>query len=373
MTWVILGLVFIPVFSYGIYPMLMFLFSRFNHSTRSDTTCPQLSIIIPAYNEAGIIHEKINNTLALTYPEGKLQIILISDGSSDGIESLDFPRQISHLHQPERKGKAAALNRAMQHASGEWVLITDANAMVNPDALQAMVPHFNVARNGGVSGEKRVTRNPGSGSTASEGLYWKYESMVKKWEARFYSLTGAAGELFAFRRNGFTPLPENTVLDDLYISLGILAKGYKIAYEPGAWAQESASPGVKEEFARKVRIASGSLQVVSLLKNCSHPLVWMQFVAHRIFRWFFITPALAGLLLLTPWAWKMGGVFLGLAAAQWLFYAVALFGWALSSRSVRIPGFYIPFYFCMMHLAQPVGVWRAIRGRESALWEKISR
>jgi poly-beta-1,6-N-acetyl-D-glucosamine synthase len=373
MAWVILGLLLIPIYSYGIYPLMLIIPARIRNQNRAKSETPNLTIIIPAFNESGIIFEKIANTLAIKYSPDKLQIILISDGSDDGIDKMAFPPQITHLFQSERKGKAAALNRAIEYANGEWVLITDANAMVNPDALQHFLPYFNSQEYGGVSGEKKVISVGNQESTAPEGLYWKYESMVKRLESNAYSLTGAAGELFAFRRSCFKTLPQNTVLDDLYISLSIVGRGYKIAYESRACAEEISSPGIREEFARKVRIASGSLQVLPLLKEISSPVFWIQFVSHRVFRWFLVTPALAALLILSPFAWQMKGCFAWLAVAQWVFYVLALLGWIFNNRKIKIPGFYLPFYFCLMHAAQPIGTVRAIRGKESALWKKISR
>ena len=214
---------------------------------------PYVTLVIPCFNEAEILREKIANCVQLNYPANKLSILFITDGSSDNSNAIlkDYP-QIEVLHQNNRYGKSAAENRAMKFVKTPYVIFSDANTMINSEAVKNIVKHFKNATVGCVSGEKRIISEVAdTASAAGEGIYWKYESLLKRWDAELNSAVGAAGELVAFKSSLYTDLPEDTILDDFMQSMQIAAKGYKIVYEPQAYALETASVNIGEEFKRK--------------------------------------------------------------------------------------------------------------------------
>jgi biofilm PGA synthesis N-glycosyltransferase PgaC len=376
MFWVAIVLLFVPLYTYGIYPILLRLIAfGFPHKEEEENGeyAPFISIIIPAYNEAGILQEKINNTLACEWPSLKKQIIVITDGSDDGSETMVFPAEVMHMHTPKRLGKSAAINRAMANVQGEIVVITDANTSLNLLALKALIRPFQNLSIGGVSGEKRVISLKNKGAVSSEGLYWRFESSLKRYESACYSLTGAPGELFAFRKSCFSPIPENTILDDLYLSLKIVQTGKTLKYAEGAIASEENSPSLSDEFSRKTRIAAGTLQILPEWVSIMNLRFQLMFISHRVFRWFLAPLALLALGILTPFFLMNEGGLFSFGIVQCVLYLWILGGALLSGRRSPFPGFFVPFYFIMMHLAQPIGWYRYVLGKQQVTWKKINR
>lgn len=342
---------------------------------------PTCTLVIAAYNEEAFIKEKINNSLQLNYPEGKLNLLFITDGSSDSTPNIiaQYP-QIRLLHQPQRAGKIAAIHRAMEFVHTDAVVFTDANTFLNKDALIKICRHYADETVGAVAGEKRVHFDENAdASAAGEGFYWKYESALKKWDSELYSVVGAAGELFSVRRSLYQPVPADTVLDDFMISMLIARKGYRIVYEPEAYATETASENVGEELKRKIRIAAGGMQSILRLKSLfnpfSYPVLSFQYISHRVLRWT-VTPfllilsfALNIVLALEPdnTAYRV------LLFAQILFYVLALLGYIMENRQLRIKILFIPYYFCMMNYAVLAGIIRYFTTKQSAVWEKAQR
>jgi biofilm PGA synthesis N-glycosyltransferase PgaC len=341
-----------------------------------------ISIIIPAYNESMVLVKKVNNTLEGLRNFKEAQIIVITDGSEDGSKDLVFndPR-ILHLHEPERLGKSGAINKAMQKATGEIVIITDANAMVNQTGFEKLVARFFNKRTGAVSGEKKV--EVAGGSTGGEGVYWKYESFLKKQSARMYSLTGAAGELIAVRKDLFKPLPADAILDDLQLSLDIIREGKLIDYEPGAFATEPPSQSLQDEFRRKVRISAGVFQTLSrntfVFNPFKHSVFVFQFFSHRILRWTISIVCLLLLLLsnificlFSPADHTLLLFFQVFLFLQSGFYLLVILG--LLFRNKKLPSFFfLPFYFIMMNSAIAVGFIRFLQKKESVMWKKAAR
>lgn len=257
---------------------------------------PEVTLFIAAYNEEDIVASKMENSHALAYPTDKLKIVWVTDGSNDRTNELlkQYP-EVTVLFQPQRKGKTAALNRGIQYITTPYVIFTDANTMLNKEAVHEIIRQFSNPEVGCVAGEKRVETNTAQGATAGEGIYWKYESALKALDYRLYSAVGAAGELFAVRTELFEQMPSDTLLDDFILSLRIAQKGYKIAYCKEAYATETASLNMKEEEKRKIRIAAGGLQSVWRLRNLfnifRYGMLSFQFVSHRVLRWT-ITPVM---------------------------------------------------------------------------------
>lgn len=375
--WLVFGLI---LFIYIGYALLIGLSSKLfpkppTHWANTQDL-PSVCIIIPAFNEATCLNQKVFNTLALDYPSEKLKIIVITDGSSDGSETLTWgDERVIRLHQPQREGKSAAINRAMPFSDAEITAITDANTLLNSDALLALTSPFQSNSIGGVAGEKRVQTDFGN-STSNEGLYWKYESRLKRWDAQVYSIVGAAGELFAFRTHLFQPLEIDAILDDFMLSVRIVEQGYRVGYAPNAQATESASPSLSAEWKRKIRIAAGVFQSLPRLdlplKPSKYPLAWAIFVGHRWMRWMLAPPLLLILLPLhLNLGLSMGGLWLLFAFIHLSAYILAGLGFALNSFQLKIPFFYTPMYFVMMNAAMVAGAFRFFSGKQSVLWEKV--
>lgn len=382
--WISFFVVFYTFVGYGIVLFFLVMLKRMLFGKKNTvydlSTLPTLTLIIAAYNEADIIEEKIQNTLALDYPAGKVNFIFVTDGSSDGTPDRIRPyTTIKLMHIPERKGKVSAMHRAMQQVNTEVVVFTDANTYLNTDALINIARHYSDRRVGAVSGEKRVRVSELSDATAGEGFYWKYESVLKKWDSELFSVVGAAGELFSIRTDLYRPVPADTIVDDFMISLLIASNGYRIVYEPDAFAMEESSANTKEELKRKIRIAAGGMQSIlrltSLMNPFKHPILSFQYISHRVLRWT-VTPFFMILTLLLNIVivfYNHQFIYLLLLAAQLLFYTLAFAGWLFERRQIKVKPLFIPFYFCLMNYAVVMGIIRYFSKKQSAAWEKAKR
>jgi len=383
--WISLALLFYCYIGYGV---LVFIINVVRgalipskNAPATDDVLP-VTLIITAYNEEKIIVDKIRNTLDIDYPENKLQIIFVTDGSLDDSNQLikRYPR-IQLLHEPQRKGKYAAIKRALQFVKNPVVIFSDANTMLNRECLQRMMMHYANAKVGGVAGEKKIENKPGNSPVGkAEGLYWQYESFLKKQDAGLHTVVGAAGELFSIRTALFKPLPYNLVLDDFIISMQVCLQGYKIAYEPGAFASELPSASLAEEEKRKVRISAGAYQSIGYLRAClnvfKYPLLSFQYISRRLLRWVFCPLLLIGLLVTNIFLatqYPAGGMYSWLLVAQLLFYGMAFTGWWLVIKGRRSGLFTIPFYFVFMNFCLVKGCILFVRGKQTVLWEKSLR
>jgi len=384
--WLALFIVFYTFLGYGIFLYFLIKVRRALKGKRpipivSDNELPTCTLVVAAYNEEGFIREKIANTLALNYPAGKLEILFVTDGSNDRTPDIisEFP-QIRLLHKPERSGKIAAVHRAVEQITSEAIVFTDANTFLNKDALVNICRHYSDKNVGAVAGEKRVMADEqADASAAGEGFYWKYESTLKKWDSELYSVVGAAGELFSVRSELYEPVSKDAILDDFMISMLIAEKGYRIIYEPEAYATETASEDVSEELKRKVRIAAGGMQSIiwlkSLLNFFKYGTLSFQYISHRVLRWT-ITPFLLILafilnvfIALQPDEW----FYVFLLICQIFFYAFAFIGYVLEKKQLRVKILFIPYYFCIMNYAVLAGLIRYFRKKQSAVWEKAKR
>jgi len=377
--WSLLGLIFYTYLGYGVVVWAWAkLLTTFRPLPLLAPFEPAVTLVVPAYNEASILEEKIANCLALDYPADKLNVLFITDGSTDNSgQVLARHSRVQHLHVPQRGGKSLAENRAMQHVQTPFVVFTDANTTLNPGAVRELVKHYQDPKVGAVSGEKKIT-TPDSAPGAGEGLYWKYESFLKRCDSRIYSLMGAAGELVSFRSALFAPLEPDTILDDFVQSLRIVQQGYRVVYEPRAYASESASASLPEEMERKIRICAGGWQSMSrltaLLNPLRQPVVTFLYVSHRVLRWSFTPLALALLLPLSVvLAAALGGIYWLLLAVQVLFYGAAWRGWRAGGAGHTHPLLVVSLFFSMMNVAVFLGFRRWVRKAQPAAWAKASR
>ena len=379
--WACILIVLYTYLGYGLILILLVkikkLFQR-NELIVSKTT-PNVTLLIAAFDEEAFIRKKIENSIQLDYPKDRFQLLFVTDGSRDKTPEIikEFP-VITSMYLPERKGKISAIQRAIPKATGEIVVFSDANTLLNRGALKKIIRHFGSEKVGVVAGEKRViSRESDEAVGAGEGLYWKYESKLKKWDHELHSVMGAAGELFAIRKPLYEPIPSDIIIEDFYLSLKIVQKGYKIAYEPNAYSLEEPSASIKEELKRKVRIAAGGIQAVVRLTPLLNPLkygiVTFQYIAHRVLRWTLAPLALPIIFVCNAFLFQHGGLYQALFLSQVSFYLMALLGYLLEKKHIRFKILFIPYYFCLMNYAVFAGFKRYLQGSQSVLWEKAER
>jgi cellulose synthase/poly-beta-1,6-N-acetylglucosamine synthase-like glycosyltransferase len=384
-------LLFIVFYAYVGYGILLFSIIKIRRiagigkAVMADTDYePDVTLFIAAYNEKDFIAEKVKNSRELDYPAEKLHMVWVTDGSDDGTpDELRKYNDVTVHHQPQRSGKIGAMNRGMKLVKTPVVIFCDANTMLGKESVRRIVKLFSNPKVGCVSGEKRIfSKDKDAAAGAGEGLYWKYESTLKKWDAELYSVVGAAGELFAIRTQLFREVERDTLLDDFIISLRVALEGYTIQYDPEAYAIETASANVKEELKRKIRISAGGIQSVvrlrSLLNVFKYGTLSFQYISHRVLRW---TLAPLALLFLLPAGFILAaneGLF-GMALfsllfwLQIIFYLSALLGWYLENKSIRVKLLFVPYYFFIMNLSVFLGLKRYLKGSQSVNWERAQR
>jgi len=385
--WVCLSVMFYCYIGYGLL-LLAWNFLKISLRSRPETVeseekeWPRVTMVIAAYNEAAVLQQKLENTLALDYPSEKLQIIFVTDGSTDGSERLLANVQgVEVSHEGKREGKLAAINRIMRNVQTPYVVFSDANSFLNKESIKRIILRYHDPRVGGVAGEKKIARSQHPSTIGeAEGLYWQYESFMKKQDADLNTVVGAAGELFSIRTDLFEPPDQSFILDDFIISMQICLKGYRIDYEPGAFATEFPSVSLQEEAKRKIRIAAGAYQTIGYLKDCLNPikfpLLSFQYYSRRLLRWVFCPLLLIAVLVLNIVLsiHEPGHSFYtGFLAFQLFFYGMGLLGWiqANSGRSMGILG--VPFYFLFMNICLVKGFIRYIKKDQNVLWEKSLR
>jgi len=379
---------FIIAYSYIGYGILLFVLVNLKRLVKkekfddiSDIFEPEITLIVAAFNEEDFIEKKIDNTLQLDYPASKLKLLFVTDGSTDNTAAIVSRfTNIQLMHQPERRGKVAAVNRAMKLVATPYLIFSDANTLLNKDCVREIVKHYQHAKVGGVAGEKKViTTETDQAAGVGEGLYWKYESFLKKMDSEFYSVVGAAGELFSIRTELFETTREDIIIEDFVQSLEICMKGYIIKYEANAFAMESSSLSMKDEEKRKVRICAGAFQAMVILKGLfnifKYPALSFQFISHRILRWTLCPLCLVMLFIVNAvLAFEQQGMFYQLFfLLQLFFYMLALIGWIFAHRNIMIKILYVPYYFLFMNISVFMGFSRFIKKNQTTLWEKASR
>ncbi len=377
--------IFIVFYSYIGYGIVIYIIVKIKNAITSkvkfdDSFEPEVTLIVPCFNEAEYIEEKIQNSLELDYPKDKLKLIFISDGSSD-----DTPQRIKKydsviaLHEDKRSGKAAAMNRAMKFVTTPIVVFCDANTTLNKEAIKELVKHYQDEKVGAVTGEKRIiSTNKEGASTAGEGIYWKYESLLKKLDSDFYSVVGAAGELMSYRTSLYKELPSDSLLDDLMQSMQIAIDGYRVIYEKNAWAAETASANVKEELKRKIRISAGAWQSMLRLGKAFNPFhnfnLFFAFISHRVLRWTLAPFSLLILLVANVFLALDGNtLYTTILVMQIGFYALALLGWYFENKRIKVKVLFVPYYFFIMNLCVYLGLFRFLKGKQSVSWERAKR
>ena len=383
--WILIGLVVYAYFGYTLLLTLIYLLRKIftkRKEKQLPEDLPHVTLFVTAFNEKEIIADKVKNSLNLNYPKEKLELVWVTDGSDDGSEELlkSFP-EVKVFHENQRKGKIHAMQRGIQFVNSPIVIFCDANTMLAEESVLEVVKLLSQEDVGCVAGEKRIWVNHNDKAVgAGEGAYWKYESFIKKMESEVNSTMGAAGELFAIKRALFDPIKEDSILDDFTISLNIAKKGFKIKYAPKATAFERSSLNINEEMKRKVRIANGGFQttfrMMGLLNVFKHGFLSVQYVSHKILRWFLVPLALPVILLLNlslQFTFPLSQLYTLLIFAQLGFYFFAFIGWALRNKKIKQKVLFVPYYLCMMNYCIILGLFKYLEGRNNVVWEKAQR
>lgn len=362
------------------YPLLLALLAKFGgHPVHQGTSTPAVSLVIAAYNEAGVIRDKIENSLQLDYPADQLEILVVTDGSNDQTPAIveQYRNQkVVLLHSPLRNGKSAAVNRGIAHAKGEIVVISDANAFYLPDAIQKLVRNFSDPSVGAVSGRKTI-RKSGSPISDSEGTYWKYESFIKKQESKLHSTAGVVGEMLAVRRHLFHPIPAGIVLDDAYIALNFMRRGYRVIYESAAVCWETSAASSRDEFIRRRRNNAGRYQFLfqPAMWPWNKPIALFAYLSHKLLRlvlpiFMILAFGLNLLALFLPGvSWWMVVLF-GLQVA---FYSLALIGYGAEQLGLRLRPAAMAYYITSGTFSALPGLFHYLSGKQTPVWEKVQR
>lgn len=387
--WIFLFIVFYAYLGYGLLLFLLVKLKRIFVKKDDNQTVdyePEVTLFVAAYNEKDYVHAKVENSFSLEYPAHKVKQVWVTDGSDDGTPDIlknYSGKGIEVYHKPERGGKIGAMNRGMQFVNTPIVIFSDGNTMLGKESIRRIVNLFSNPKVGCVSGEKRIYNKEKDAAAGTEGIYWKYESKLKKWDAELYSVVGAAGELFAIRTELFQEVEKDTLLDDFIISLRVAMKGFTIQYDPEAYAIETSSANVKEELKRKVRIAAGGIQSIirlsPLLNVIKYGVLSFQYISHRVLRWTLAPIALPILLIINFLLFLDAGpinfsnLYVWLFYAQSLFYLMAFIGWHLENKAIKIKILFVPYYFMIMNLAVLMGMKRYYKGSQSVNWERAKR
>lgn len=390
MFWFSAGSIF---YTYLGYPLLIYLLGRvFGKEQKFSPFEPSVTLLIAAHNEELIIEEKIRNSLAVDYPADRLQILVVADGSNDRTAEIvqAFADQgVELLYEPERRGKMAAINRAMPYARGEIIVFSDANNLYRSDTIRNLVRPFADRRIGAATGAKVIAKGDGS-LGESEGLYWKYESFIKKQETRLGSCTSAPGEVLAIRKSLYRRPPDNIINDDFYLAMQVVRAGYRLVYVPEAVSSERVSPSARDELVRRTRINAGRYQIIAKAREIlplDQPILLWQFFSHKVLRvlvpFAMIGAAVSNLLavLFPPpekgWLRLSKPYSMILLCGQMLFYGLAWIGMRTPAQKTGKNKLwnilYLPAFLTNSNWAALMGFFKYLRGSQSHIWERIER
>ncbi|HXB57686.1 MAG TPA: glycosyltransferase family 2 protein [Vicinamibacteria bacterium] len=379
-----MGLVFwiaaaLVLYAYLGYPILITVMARLWPApavSKQDVT-PALSLLIIVHNEEAYLEDKLRNALALDYPKHKLEILVVSDGSTDGTEAIAVSfaaAGVRLLCLAGPRGKAACLNEAVPRASGDFVVFTDARQPLAPDAVRHLVGYFADPSVGAVGGELHLL-TPAGVPTEGVALYWRYEKLIRRAESRFDSTVGVTGALYALRRDLFVPLDPRTILDDVALPMEVVLAGHRVLFAPEARAWDRMAESPAREFQRKVRTLAGNFQLLALRPVLLHPvrdrLLW-QLLSHKVLR-LAVPWCLLVLFLASAQLSFSGSAFYRLAfGAQVLFYLLAAAGGRKARARSPLRLTLLPYTLALLNLAAARGLVGFLRGTETAVWKSSS-
>jgi len=378
------------LYTYFGYPLVLLLLASFKQMAadvrfglgkrnrrygRGNAQLPRVSLVFAAHNEARVIAQKMRNCRSLDYPADRLEILVGCDGCTDRTAALARQVNVPNariLEVSNRGGKPATLNLLVPLAQGDIIVLCDSNTMFQPETLLSLVRHFETRNVGCVCGELRLVNS--SQKQASEGLYWKYETMLKFLESRLNMLVGANGGIFAIRRELFSPLPPDGIIDDFLVAMRIRAAGHRVVYDPEAVAAEELGEGVRHEFQRRIRIGAGNFHALKYTWKLLNPAMgWvaLSYWSHKVFRWvvpFALCLAEASAILLAR-----DLRYAGMAVLGALIVGLGFAGYRLDLRGGHRAPLSLPYYFLSMNLALLLGFVRFLRQSQSAAWMPTPR
>jgi biofilm PGA synthesis N-glycosyltransferase PgaC len=363
---------FLVCFAYAGYPIWLYVRAWLRpRSILRATIFPRVTIVMAVRNEASVLPAKFHNLASLEYPQEQLEVVVVSDGSTDETNNLlaawESPKRQTIIL-PNHFGKAIALNHGVAAAHGEIIVFTDARQMIASNGLGSMVADFADPTVGCVSGALMIDEDSAAALINGINLYWRLEKNIRQLEAQAGSTVGATGAFYAVRKHLLVPLPQGTLLDDLYIPIHVARHGYRVIFERKALAWDRLTPGLKQEFQRKVRTLSGHYQLLQLapwILTRSNPLLF-QFICHKLLR-LFVPFALIGLFVSS--LWLRAGTYEAVLVLQLLFYALS------GLRMFRLPiGVLsrlsdISLTFMVLNMAAAVAFINFITGRKT-VWAR---
>jgi biofilm PGA synthesis N-glycosyltransferase PgaC len=367
------------LYTYAGYPAAIWLLSRVaGRPVSRRPILPSVSVVVPCYNEEGNIEARIKNLEASDYPAGNLEIIVVSDGSTDSTEAAATEAasiRTTVLAYPGRKGKAAALNFGIQNSSGEVIVFADARQRFEPRAIRELVENLADETVGAVTGELMLTNEERSQLGEAQAFYWKYEKWIRKSESRFDSTIGATGAIYAIRKSLWNPLPDSTILDDVYTPMMIALSGSRVVFEHRARAYDEAASSGRQEFVRKARTLTGNYQLCQLLPRLLVPThrLAIQFYSHKLMRLiapiFLIVCLASNVAISITETAGVRSIYDGVLAAQAGFYLLVVAGWTLRGSNPGVRLAKAAYAFCLMNAAALVGLLNFITGKRD-VWTR---
>jgi cellulose synthase/poly-beta-1,6-N-acetylglucosamine synthase-like glycosyltransferase len=374
--------------TYLLYPVVLFFayslvqvrrdwhYLRFRRDGRSpvhdSADLPPVTLIIAAYNEDAHLRAKLANLRRLDYPRDRLQVIIVSDGSTDGTNDILRAApdgEIECIFLPTRGGKSSALNHAVGQARYRILIFSDAATLFAPNAVQKLARHFADPRVGVVCGSLQFEASAESRQT--EGVYWTYESMLRLMEARLGATLTASGAIYALRCSCYPQLSADTVIEDLVIPMNARKLGYRVLYDPEAVGTDFAASSVAGEFTRRVRVATGSFRALGqLIRTPLDPVTAFAFFSHKLLRW--ILPFLLVAMLASSGLMWNRPLYRFIFLGQLGFYLWAAMGFLFRQRLQRVRYGLLGYYLLAIHLAFLVGFVRFLGGRKTTTWQRVN-
>jgi cellulose synthase/poly-beta-1,6-N-acetylglucosamine synthase-like glycosyltransferase len=370
------GSLLLLLYVYILYPLLLAVISRVFRKRETQLGYePTISVLICAYNEAAGIGGKLHQTLALDYPADKLEIVVVSDGSTD--ETEEIVRSFSDLRvklirSSRRLGKTNAQNEGVLHCQGEVIVFSDATTVYHSLALKYLAANYKDERIGAVSGRYKYFDEHGDSPNGRGSiLFWDYENMIKSLQSRINTITGCCGCIYSVRRSAFSELPSD-IISDLVQPLRVIKQGYSVIFEDRALAYEATTTSSEQEWTMRVRVITramrGILSVRELLNPIRRPWIAFQLVSHKVLRWL-VPLYLLGLLIGSAFL-VQDPRFATLFVLQVVFYALALLALVVPlHRFSSLLG--LPLYFCTLNLAALMSLVQLVRGRKYVVWETV--
>jgi len=376
LLWCCVGAV---IYSYVIYPIVLMAVAKQSSAPtppERQEQSPRISVLVSAHNEERFIEEKVRNTLESSLAEDCLEVVIASDGSTDRtaeIVSSFGDRRVRLCDYAERRGKSTVLNATIPSLSGEIVVLSDANTLFEPCAISKLARWFDDPSVSAVCGRLVIT-DPATGQNV-DSLYWRYETFLKKKEARLGALLGANGAIYAIRRSHYVPIPNNTIVDDFVIPLlAKLKHDGRIIYDAAAIAFEESPPTIGSEFRRRARIGTGGYQSLALLWPLLNPRYgWtaFAFLSHKVLRWvapfLLIATFIANLLLIAIPFYRW------LLAVQTAFYVASSLGSYARGRGLPSRLLRLAAMFTSMNAALFVGFVRWLMLPQTGTWQRTAR